>query len=1282
MASCTLSHPAFISTLAPQRRDHLKFDSCSATNLLPTPISQVPPISHVITSNMSCFDGHRSQCHLPPSPSPLPPHTFRRQLFLLHKAILSTVDRLVAAVDTLTPLAPDVFLDDLQRRVAHLRETLVAHCTVEDATMFPLLRSALLSAESQHSSVLPSQSTPPPGSTTPPTLARPEQLSPTSPSTPAPSTNVEGAPSPAKRPRISSPIAVHLHALQSDHNHTNLLQACNQLQILLAHLRATPLARDELPRPGIPQMEFLPPSPWKAPPQPSTNTILSSSSPESRIENISRARNAAAHLRSVIQDHFNAEEIQIPSAYVKLLTTAQQTSLLVKVARSIVSDRRLANTLRLVSDHDLFDLLNTITSNAKEEFKPIVVGIFDVLPQQRWTLLCQQIPSLNRVVVPNQDPLVGILFMHKAMIRELCHIVSYCESLDPCHFKQMRTLCNKVDFIHRVHNVHVKGEEAILFKNLCSRAQLLSLPFSIEGFNDDHRNEEAMFVRFAKTVEELKVKATRAGGDERSTRLLKQQLNVSVQNMSTLLTAHMDEEESKLLPLVRKHFSLEEQKDMVRKLRDIVPTDLIRELVPWLFRSLQVSERESMLRHLLRSSPPEEIRRVVGILAESVRKGDTDRAEWGEICLRVPAVEEVYQAISEKEEENVGPVSEILRVHKAFRIELNVMLRRCREIASDGTFPNPKALVSLAQGVAFLRRMVLDHSQAEDDIILPRLESRKPGISETYHDDHCDERKLFQDLAECLQDLQCVAEEAECLKLVVRLHGLAETLHDEMVSHLNKEEEHMWPLLTKNFSLEEQSEIVALIFGQMPAERLRELLPWMLRIFSVSEGNTMMNHILEVTRSTMFETWLKTWLPLENGSSIFALSDSLSSSHDRDTSVQNNGNTINVLVGIQSELRAVESAESLRNKGSSETTGDGSSAALVILNGRKTMERTIRAIARDDSLSAEERARMMQQVMLAPYSEARAQAMSRSCDGTGVVGDRTPTFRVCSDGARRLGCRHYLRACKLRAECCGKLYTCRLCHDDAEETHIMDRYATKEMLCMRCDTLQSVSAKCVNVHCGMLFASYFCEVCKFFDGSPGRHIYHCPSCNVCRAGKGLGVDFFHCMRCNQCMSIRFRTNGHRCIERAMESDCPICSQYLFTSTQPVKYLKCGHLMHRACHEKYVQRCGRCPVCSKSLEEMTPVYQRIDRLVAANGRLAMPAEYRTARCDIYCLDCHTRSNTSYHFVYNKCPVCNSYNTRVESVDPNGETSPTRESDVEPNDRRQYGGPSRTEGEEAM
>ena len=106
-----------------------------------------------------------------------------------------------------------------------------------------------------------------------------------------------------------------------------------------------------------------------------------------------------------------------------------------------------------------------------------------------------------------------------------------------------------------------------------------------------------------------------------------------------------------------------------------------------------------------------------------------------------------------------------------------------------------------------------------------------------------------------------------------------------------------------------------------------------------------------------------------------------------------------------------------------------------------------------------------------------------------------------------LGCRHYKRNVKLQCSTCDRWYTCRLCHDEAED-HILIRKATKNMLCMLCGCAQRAGEFCVE--CGERTAWYYCGVCKLWDNDPNKSIYHCNDCGICRKGRGLGKDFFHC----------------------------------------------------------------------------------------------------------------------------------------------------------------------------
>lgn len=153
------------------------------------------------------------------------------------------------------------------------------------------------------------------------------------------------------------------------------------------------------------------------------------------------------------------------------------------------------------------------------------------------------------------------------------------------------------------------------------------------------------------------------------------------------------------------------------------------------------------------------------------------------------------------------------------------------------------------------------------------------------------------------------------------------------------------------------------------------------------------------------------------------------------------------------------------------------------------------------------------------------------------------------------------------------------------------------------------------------------------------------------AWAGLGIDFRHCMRCNACVALN--DTDHRCIPQKLQGSCPICHESLFQSTEPLRGLKCGHVMHLSCFTEYCRgQRYTCPLCMKSVEDMSEYFGLLD---AAVRMQPMPYAFLSTKCNIYCQDCERNGQCQYHFVGLKCQHCGSYNTRelgrVQSSSPN-------------------------------
>jgi len=296
------------------------------------------------------------------------------------------------------------------------------------------------------------------------------------------------------------------------------------------------------------------------------------------------------------------------------------------------------------------------------------------------------------------------------------------------------------------------------------------------------------------------------------------------------------------------------------------------------------------------------------------------------------------------------------------------------------------------------------------------------------------------------------------------------------------------------------------------------------------------------------------------------------------------------------------------------------------------IQRQVKKVYADKNLSQEEKSRLVQELMTKRWRE------SQNSNNNEVS---KPRISYTNEDSKTLGCIHYQRGCMIRGVCCDSFYTCRLCHDDKEQ-HQIDRYTIDTMYCMYCETIQDIGQLCN--HCNVSMSKYYCDICHLFNDNDAISIYHCDKCGICRLGKGLDIDYIHCDICNCDIGIDLYSN-HKCIEGILDSNCPICNEYMFTSRKTVTFLRCGHSIHSSCLKRYAQVNTQCPLCLKSICDMSGHYRRLDTYVQS---IVMPEEYSTVTANILCNDCLHKGKTPYRFMYHKCESCGSFNTSLLSA----------------------------------
>lgn len=234
-------------------------------------------------------------------------------------------------------------------------------------------------------------------------------------------------------------------------------------------------------------------------------------------------------------------------------------------------------------------------------------------------------------------------------------------------------------------------------------------------------------------------------------------------------------------------------------------------------------------------------------------------------------------------------------------------------------------------------------------------------------------------------------------------------------------------------------------------------------------------------------------------------------------------------------------------------------------------------------------------------------------------------------------CHHYIKNNEIQCLECDKFYGCRFCHDE-NENHKINRFTIQTMKCNHCDIVQKISNECIT-GCHIKMATYYCDICHLHD-SQDRIIKHCEKCGICRIG-----DNIHCDECDMCFG-KDTIENHICVSKERYNDtCSICKVELKNSIHSVMAMNCKHLAHVMCIQEHLKHGNyQCPICRKSIAEMTHLWQQIEEYMKINK---MPEEPNKI-ANILCNDCGEKSETSYHYIYNQCNICKSWNTDILSV----------------------------------
>ena len=158
-----------------------------------------------------------------------------------------------------------------------------------------------------------------------------------------------------------------------------------------------------------------------------------------------------------------------------------------------------------------------------------------------------------------------------------------------------------------------------------------------------------------------------------------------------------------------------------------------------------------------------------------------------------------------------GPIDAVVAIHNAFRHDMELIDTAALESARG-----KPGLAATVERFRFFNEVLEWHAHGEDAVISPLLESVAPDVYATYEQDHHALDAAFAALNQAVSahDALETARATKAFKFHLDLH-------------LDKEDTHMYRLISERVSLPEQGQAVGLMASHAPQDRFPEVVAWM-----------------------------------------------------------------------------------------------------------------------------------------------------------------------------------------------------------------------------------------------------------------------------------------------------------------------------------------------------------------------------------------------------------------------------------------------------------------------
>ena len=170
----------------------------------------------------------------------------------------------------------------------------------------------------------------------------------------------------------------------------------------------------------------------------------------------------------------------------------------------------------------------------------------------------------------------------------------------------------------------------------------------------------------------------------------------------------------------------------------------------------------------------------------------------------------------------VTPLDVIPSFHRALRNDMRgIDDAAYKAAAGDGN------LAPAVDRLRFFSEILKWHADGEDELVFPAMDKVAPLVAQGYHHDHNEFDTMTDGMAKitAASDALVAARETAALTAVLRIH-------------LDKEDEHLYPILRERTSEEEQAAIIGGMAAHVPPERNPEFIPWFFTLVGHDDRET------------------------------------------------------------------------------------------------------------------------------------------------------------------------------------------------------------------------------------------------------------------------------------------------------------------------------------------------------------------------------------------------------------------------------------------------------------